>query len=30
MTSSKGFTVEARFAEICYVDAVGRVEIYAE
>ena len=29
-TSSNGFTVEARFAEIVYDDAAGHVEIYAE
>jgi hypothetical protein len=30
VTSSNGFTVEARFAEVSYDDAAGRVEIYAE
>ena len=30
VTSSTGFTVEARFAAVCYDDAVGHVEIYAE
>jgi len=30
VSSSQGFTVEARFAEICYDDAVGHVAIYAE
>jgi hypothetical protein len=30
VTSSNGFTVEARFAEVSYDDAAGHVEIYAE
>jgi hypothetical protein len=30
VTSSNGFTVEARFAEVSYDDAVGHLEIYAE
>jgi hypothetical protein len=30
VTSSSGFTVEARFAEVLYEDAAGHVEIYAE
>jgi hypothetical protein len=30
VTSSTGFTVEARFAEIIYDDEGGHVEIYAE
>jgi hypothetical protein len=28
--SSEGFYVEAQFAGICYDDAVGHVELYAE
>jgi hypothetical protein len=28
--SSEGFSVEAHFTGICYEDAIGQVEIYAE